>query len=238
MVFDVFIASAIQSAADEKKPDLNEVASRIIERTNSFRKEKNLQPLASEEKLSATAREFAKFIADTGKYGHEADGLQPYERAARHGYEYCIVLENLAYKYDSEGVTQEGLISFFVESWKDSLNHRKNMLDPDVTQIGVAIMSRGKGYYCAVQMLGRPKSAMIRFEIANKTDIPLEYTVDDKEYTLMPQRIHDQETCRGPAITLRLPGDKDLQKVRPANGDRFEYRRIRKGVYGLILVEK
>jgi uncharacterized protein YkwD len=234
----VSVAPAIPSGVEGKKPDLNEVAKAIVEGTNVFRKEKNLQLLASDESLSATARDFAKFIADTGKYGHQADGLQPYQRAERHGYEYCVVLENLAYKYNSEGVTREELISFFVESWKDSPNHRKNMLDPDVTQTGVGIMNRGKGYYCAVQMFGRPKSAMIKFEIANKTDIPLEYTLDDKKYTLMPQRIHDQETCRDPAITLQPPGEKDLQKVRPANGDRFEYRRIRKGVYGLIRVEK
>lgn len=36
-------------------------------------------------------------MAKTGKYGHAADGRKPAERAAAHGYEYCIVRENIAY---------------------------------------------------------------------------------------------------------------------------------------------
>jgi len=238
IVGTVFAPCAMLSAADGKKPDLSEVAKQIMERTNIFRREKNLRPLASEERLSVTARDFAKFIADTGKYGHQTDGSQPYERAERHGFEYCIVLENLAYKYNSEGVTQEDLIRFFVESWKKSPSHRKNMLDPDVTQTGVAVMNRGKAYYCAVQMFGRPKSAMIEFEIANKASIPLEYSIGEEEYTLFPQRIRAQEICRDPTIKVKLPGEKDPQILKPGNGDRFEYRKVGKGRYSLIRAEK
>ncbi len=214
-----------------KDPDPDEVAGQIVARTNSFRKEHKLSPLSADEQLTAAARDFAKFMASSGKYGHQADGRQPFERAERHGYEYCVVLENIAFKYESAGIGQEELIRFFVESWKNSPRHRKNMLDPDITHTGVAVADRGKGYYYAVQMFGRPKSAMVTFEIANRADIPLEYKVGEESLTLLPQRIREQDLCQDVSVVVKLKGVKAPKTITPANGDRFEYRKGSKGVY-------
>ncbi len=219
------------SAMRPDDPDADDVADQIVARTNTFRKEHKLSSLSVDEQLAATARDFAKFMATSGKYGHQADGRQPFERAERHGYEYCVVLENIAFKYESAGTGQEDLIRFFVESWKNSPRHRKNMLDPDITQTGVAVMSRGKGRYYAVQMFGRPKSDMITFEIANRADIPLEYKVGDESLTLLPQRIREQDLCQDVSLVVKLKGVKAPKAITPANGDRFEYRKGSKGVY-------
>ena len=40
---------------------------------------------------------------------------------------------------NSSGFTPKELADGFLEGWKQSPGHRKNMLDPDVTQIGVGV---------------------------------------------------------------------------------------------------
>ncbi len=232
------ISPTIGKAADSRQhPDLGEVVDQIVKRTNAFRKEHKLSPASVDDKLTAAARSFAKYMAGSGKYGHEADGRQPFQRAELHGYKYCMVLENIAYKYNSTGIDWEGLTSFFVESWKKSPKHRQNMLDPNVTQTGVAVVNRGNGPYYAVQMFGRPQSEMIRFEIANLADIPLKYAVDNDRQALPPRQIRTQEVCQDPTIHVYVPGIKNPQIVTPANGDQFEFRKEQKGPYSFTRSE-
>jgi uncharacterized protein YkwD len=231
-----FMEGANDAADREQNPDLDELARQIVDRTNAFRKKNRLPPLSSDEQLTATASDFAKFMAETGKYGHTSDGKQPYERANLHGYEHCIVLENIAFKYNSEGIAQEELLTFFVESWKESPSHRKNMLDRDLTQTGVAVRLRGKKYYYAVQVFGRPKAAMIKFEIANQADIPLEYTLGDQSFTLKPKRAHEQEICRKIAIVATISGLRNPKSYIPESGDHFEYRKNNRGLYSFVRV--
>src|SRR5690348_5864168 len=75
----------------EKRPELERVAELVRERTDQFRGEHDREPLKVSDKLAAAARYFADFMARTDKYGHEADGKEPSERAKEHGYDYCIV---------------------------------------------------------------------------------------------------------------------------------------------------
>ena len=90
-----------------------------------------------------TAQAFADYMARTDRYGHTADGNQPSDRAKARGYDYCIVLENIAYAFNSEGFTGEKLAGQFVTGWQNSPGHRRNMLDPDVTETGVAVLKLG-----------------------------------------------------------------------------------------------
>ena len=111
-----------------------------------------------------------------GGRGWLADGSRPADRAARHGYEFCVIAENIAYAYNSEGYTTEELGATFVEGWKHSPGHRRNMLDPDVSQTGVAVARSEKtGYYYAVQMFGRPRSQAIEFQVSNRTEAEVAY---------------------------------------------------------------
>jgi uncharacterized protein YkwD len=45
--------------------------------------------------LMEAAQDFAKFMASTDKYGHIA-GSRPAAWAKQHGYNYCIISENIA----------------------------------------------------------------------------------------------------------------------------------------------
>src|SRR5204863_3801867 len=101
------------------------------------------------------------------------------------------------------------------------------MLDPDVTETGVAVArSEDTGYYYAVQMFGRPKSQAIAFEITNDSSDTVRYKVGDQTFSLPPNYTRKHERCRpGPLIFPAPEGKSDtkgeMKRLQPANGDRF-----------------
>jgi len=201
------------------KPDLSQAVNRIIAKTNSFRKDQGRKPVAVNKNLTQAAQYFAEFMGRTNKYGHHADGNGPANRAKKHGYDYCIVLENIAYEYNSRGFTTDELARGFFEGWKHSPGHRRNMLDPDVIETGVAVaQSKESGYYYAVQMFGRPKSMAIEFKINNRSNAVVEYKVGDQSFSLQPFYIRTHERCRPDMLVFQKPVEKTM---RPRNGEEF-----------------
>ena len=204
----------------QPRPDLARVEDIIVRQTNEFRREQGLAAVREDDKLGAAARYFADYMARTDRYGHEADGREPSERAQRHGYDYCLVAENISYQYSSADFATSELARRYVEGWKASPGHRKNMLSPHAVDTGVAVARGGKsGRYYAVQMFGRPKTASIEFRITNAARDTARYEVGGQGFTLAPgsTRIH----------TLCAPEDVALSGVRarhalvPRNGERF-----------------
>ena len=210
--------------ADEgPRPDLKQVAISIIDKTNAFRKEQDRKPVKVNDKLTQAAQYFANYMAKTDDYGHQADGKQPAERAKKYGYEYCIVLENIAYAYDSTGFNNEKLADLFQKGWEKSPGHRKNMLDPDVSETAVAIArSETTGHYYAVQMFGRPQSQAIEFSIANRTDASIDYTLGGKKFTLQAKYTQTHTICRPADLIFNRPGDNlELPTIKPNANDKF-----------------
>lgn len=199
------------SAVPEKTtPGLMETEALIVEQTNAFRKKEKLAALTTNENLNATAQYFADYMARTGKYGHKADDQRPSERASNHGYDYCIVAENIAYQFRSTGFTAKTLAERFVSGWKQSPGHRDNMLDPHVTETGVAVARRkGDSAYYAVQMFGRPDSRSISFRVRNASDTPVEYTVrrrgSEKAFSLPPRLRRTHRRCRPTEVEFKTP---------------------------------
>jgi uncharacterized protein YkwD len=202
-----------------KVPDLPEVVKRIVARTNEFRKAEGRPPVEVDPKLAETAQYFADFMARTDKYGHTADGHRPAERAKKHGYDYCLIDENIAYQFSSAGFATKDLAGGFFTGWKESPGHRRSMLDPDVTATGVAVArSETTGYFYAVQMFGRPRSKAIEFRIANRSDAAVEYTIGDETFSLAPRYTRTHTRCRPSDVTMKWA---DGPTVRPGNGDRY-----------------
>lgn len=148
---------------------VQQVKRAIVEQTNAFRKEHKLDAVTGDENLMKCASDFANFMAKTSKYGHNADGQTPAQRAKAAGYEYCVVRENIAYRTNTGDVTAESLIDIFVQGWIESPPHRENMLAEYVTDTGVAVATTDDVTYYAVQLFGRPKSQAIKIQIRNET---------------------------------------------------------------------
>jgi uncharacterized protein YkwD len=190
-------------------PSLRRAEEQIIRRTNDFRYRHHLTELDRNDDLQSSADYFAAYLARTNEFSHEADGNHPEERAALSGYEYCIVAENIAWYSRSSGFTTSELAHSFENSWENSPPHRENMLDPDVTEIGVAVAySQRSNRYYAVQEFGRPKTAALHFEVTNLTSDTLHYAIESSKrddnaprtFDLPPRTTMNHSRCRPTTI--------------------------------------
>jgi uncharacterized protein YkwD len=210
----VLVAVAFPARGTE--PDFNPAARGIVDRTNAFRRDQHRPPVTVNERLTATARDFAGWMAATDFYGHEADGRQPWDRAKAHGYDYCEVAENIAYAWRRNEFADNDLVNEFVQGWEKSPGHRRNMLDEDVTETGVAVArSKDTGIYYAVQLFGRPRALRIEFRIANRAGTTVRYKVGDREYDLPANVVMTHEVCKPTDVVV------GPTKARPTNGERY-----------------
>jgi uncharacterized protein YkwD len=207
--------------------EMNDAARLIFDQTNAFRREQGRAVLKQSEVLVKTAQDFAEFMAGTDKYGHDADGNQPGDRAGKHGYEACILAENIAFQFNSEGFETKALAQALVEGWVNSPGHRQNMLDPDVTEAGMGVArSQASGKYYAVQVFGRPKSESIKFSVANRTDEDISFTLGDQKQTLEAGYTSIQTMCRAEDLKFTWgEGEGQPVTLKPAGGETFVIRK-------------
>jgi hypothetical protein len=112
---------------------------------SQYRAANGLGAVTLDPELNRLAREQAQAMARAGRMGHTVDG--PLDaRARRAGYKYARIAENIAAGHDS-------LADVFA-GWKDSRGHRKNMLMPEATRMGIAVAqapsSRFKVYWAMI----------------------------------------------------------------------------------------
>ncbi len=222
-------------------PDLTQTEAAIVERTNAFRAAEGLAPVQRNVALEHAAREFARYLAKSGRFAHEADGRKPADRAKEAGYWFCAVAENLALNLDSRGFTVEKLATDTVEGWKASAGHRKNMLLPHVTDVGVGIAQAmgADPKYLSVQLLGRPRHLAYTFSVANKSTDPITYNFAGKRHDIAPRVVVTHEACDPAKIYFEgaggwLSGQRINVQYDPADKAKFI---LRNGPQGKIRVE-
>ncbi len=205
----------LERAPDEKVPDLKAVARDFLVMTNAFREKEKQPRLALDPKLADTARDFAEFMAGNNRYGHAADGQDAGLRANKHEYEFSLISENIGYSFHTFGFTTEELGRHFVEAWENSPGHRRNMLDPDVTEAGMGVARSEKtGFYYAVQIFARPRTLVVAVEIVNRSSMTISYRFADRDFTLESSegRIHEQG--RPADLTFEVPtGGKPITRT-------------------------
>ncbi len=209
-------------------PDLHKTEIAIVEMTNVFRKEMHLGEVAPNAALTAAARAFAEYLARTGTFAHEADGRQPAQRAEAAGYRYCAISENLALNMDSRGFDTRALAREAVEGWKNSPGHRANLLQPTVTEIGVAVARAPdpNPKFISVQLLARPESLKVEFRIENAAGAAVGYALGEEVHTLPERTIVTHTSCDPGALTF----DKTGARFEPRNGDHFIVRAKSPGI--------
>lgn len=189
-------------------PDLPQTEAAIVELTNAFRQEQRLGTVAPNKELAAAARWFADYLARTGKFGHQADGREPQERAAAHGYRFCMVGENLAMNLDSRGFTSQGLAIQTVEGWKASPPHRRTLLEPAVTEIGIAVARVPDKHprFVSVQLLGRPESLKVELKIQNMSTQTVSYTLAGESHSIDPRTAVTHTSCEPGEVMFQRAG--------------------------------
>ncbi len=160
--FSMSLLECEKSAAQDSQHADAEKA--IIRMTNDFRSASGLKKLTASEPLREAATDFARFMLAEEKYGHQADGRRPAQRAEDAGYDYCLIRENIAYIVKPKLPDSTTIASDFFNGWKTSEGHRENMLGEYIAETAVALASDdGKTFY-AVQMFGRPASAKFKVD--------------------------------------------------------------------------
>ncbi|MBF2049408.1 MAG: CAP domain-containing protein [Leptolyngbya sp. IPPAS B-1204] len=109
------------------------IINQIVSLTNNFRQQNGLAPVTLNSRLSRAAQThsenmaFQDFVSHTG-----VDGSSVAQRVTATGYGWSVVAENIAAGYQTA--------TEVVQGWINSNGHRANLLNPDVTEIGI-------GYY-------------------------------------------------------------------------------------------
>jgi uncharacterized protein YkwD len=214
-----FLAVLVASPA-AAATDLAQVESLIARSTDEFRIEQGRARLAVDPALARAARGFADFMARTDQYGHTADGKEPAQRAREHGYDYCMVSENIANQTSSEPIPAGEVARLLVEGWKHSPGHRKNLLEPFSVDTGIAVArSARSGRIYAVQMFGRQRSRMLEFRVTNKARRAIAYRVADKDWSLQPDAARVHKTCVPEEVVFPDAAHEKGRMFRPSGGE-------------------
>lgn len=189
-----------------------EIAEKIVRLSNDYRVASGLKKLAVNKSLTNAASDFAKYMLANEKYGHRADGRQPAERAEIAGYKYCVVRENIAYRVDPDQPSSSAVAEDFFDGWKESEEHRENLLAEHISEIGVAVASDDGTTFYAVQMFGRPESAKFKVEIENQTtsDQVIQFRTGDSrdDISLPPGTVLTVSRCIPFSISMESGGKR------------------------------
>lgn len=99
------------------------------------------RPLQWDDRLAAAAREHSEDMARNGFFSHKgSDGSDPALRTSKAGIQWRCTGENIAKVRDVAQAEQ-----LFMDEPKFQENHRKNILNPDYTLVGVGIARGADG---------------------------------------------------------------------------------------------
>jgi|SRR5688572_21062702 len=220
-VFAAAVLAVFAAAAQQpRKPDIEAVERAILAATNALRAEKQLPALKLDPRLERAAETFAKYMASRDEYAHDADGRTPTQRARAAGYKDCMVAENIAYQMRTRGFETAELAQKFATGWENSPGHRRNMLDPEAVEIGIAVAySEETSRYYGVQLFGRPESMRVTFEVRNESRQDLRYKVGGQDYTLQARTERRHHVCGDIRVVFERRGGEKAS--RPGHGDRY-----------------
>jgi uncharacterized protein YkwD len=149
-----------------KQPSTNtrpsDAVNQIVQLTNAERNKAGLKPLKLNATLSQVAQQYAAKMAQTGANAlrelgdnnpklHELDGKKPQDRITAGGYK-GVGSENVYF-----GDKEFSRASEAVKWWMNSEGHRKNILTPDWSEIGVGVVGSSGGATFYVQVFAKPE---------------------------------------------------------------------------------
>lgn len=152
-------AATFHTQSSERSYPSREILSReaVVTLTNRERTSHGLTNLIEDPFLQSIAEERARDMLEKDYFDHiSPTGERASDLAQRKGYRYRIIAENLA---SGDFLTNQKL----VDGWMQSPGHRKNILSPEIKDIGVSVMKgllHGNETWVAVQIFGLKSPAV------------------------------------------------------------------------------
>lgn len=132
----------------------------VLQRTNQVRQERGLRPLQWDALAYKAALGHAQDMLERNFFSHQnPDGLGAAERMQAAGVLEVMVGENLASfeGYPDPEIPQRALVG-----WMNSPGHRANLLKPEFTHLGVALVRQGRRVMVVQNFIGRPFDPQVR----------------------------------------------------------------------------
>lgn len=134
-------------------------ARRIFDLTNQDRQLQGLPPLAWDVALARSAQAHARWMVREPELSHQYPGeASPLDRAAAAGAHFRAMAENIATGPGAEAIERE---------WMHSPHHRRNILDPRMDALGVAVAERDGTLY-AVEDFAEVSQSLRPDQVANR----------------------------------------------------------------------
>lgn len=125
-------------------------AQQVIDLTNQYRAAAGCAPLTVSQRLTSAAAAHSQDMATNNFFSHTgSDGSTPWDRIRRTGYTFSTAAENIAAGYR----TAEQV----VQGWYNSEGHRRNMLNCNLREIGVAYADGGSYGRYWTQVFATPR---------------------------------------------------------------------------------
>jgi uncharacterized protein YkwD len=135
---------AAQAASSSEDP-----ATAVVTLTNVYRAAAGCEPLTVDPRLTSAAVAHSADMARRGYFGHDTpEGVTPFDRITGGGYQFSIAAENIA---AGQRTPKDVLVA-----WMNSPGHRANILDCELTQIGVGYATGGSYGTYWTQSFGTP----------------------------------------------------------------------------------
>lgn len=132
----------------------------VLQRTNQVRTERGLRPLQWDALAYKAALGHAQDMLRRSYFAHQSpDGLGAAERLRAEGVLEVTSGENLA---SFEGYPDPEIPRRSLTGWMNSPGHRANLLKPEFTHLGVALVRQGRQVMVVQNFIGRPFDPQVR----------------------------------------------------------------------------
>ena len=172
------------------------VANEMIQFANDAREENNLPALAVNDVLVNSATQKGNDMLLREYFAHDTpDGKKPWNFINKKEYDYVFAGENLAMDFVSGVMIHEAFMK--------SPSHRRNILDPDYKEIGVAVVSGkmfGNDTDILVMFFGTQRHELLAMENAKKITSSVSNVVE----TSLPNN------TASPATTPRITEEENI----------------------------
>jgi hypothetical protein len=149
----LLLLSACSTGSRQPVTPISVDAGRTASLVTAYRAANGLPPVGVDPRLTQAAIAQARAMGERDRIGHRVAGPLP-RRVSATGYEWGAAAENLGAGY--------GSLEAALRGWKESGEHRRNLLNPGVSEIGVAAVatppgSKHRTYWALILAAPRPE---------------------------------------------------------------------------------